>query len=419
RILSAETKEPRYVKPEERDQKPFKPLAPGERLLVPMKKEEKQQVYEKIKKIYQELQNGADFDDLAQKYSQVERPGEVIGPIVPEKSEKPVLPELVEAAKKTDEGKFSDIIETKHGYQIIKIVSKQEKRQTPFEQVKHRIISQETFKSRREYADNYLKDLLKKSPLVKTYPEVLADDKASTSAVVAEIGAEKITKLDFERKLARYIANKATAAEKLEELFRLPEFIRTVLPVEAKKLNLDKEESYIKAVTQMTIDMYANAYLQKKYQTEIKMDDEELKKYYKENLDKFTTPKQYKLRQILRKIHPQVYTLPAEEKEKLVQERIKELQEIRAKIKSVEDFAAMAKEYSEDPATKDKGGEVGYVPESYQKGFDGRLQQLKPGEVSEPFERGIFVYLIMVEDIKEPQVQPFDEVKQNVERYYR
>lgn len=419
RIVNADTGEPRYVKPEEREEKLFKPLRPGEKLLVPMKEKEKQEVYEKMKKIYEELKGGADFDELAKKYSKVVSAEETGRTIIPEKWKRPISPALVEAAKKTPEGEFSEIIETTYGYQIIKIISKREKQIIPFEQVKERIIAQETMKERREYADTYIKELLKRSPLVKTYPEVLADEKASSVAIVAEIGDLKLSKVEIEQRLGSVAPDKDAAIAQLEGLARLPEVLRIILPAEAKRLKVDKEKEFNSALRQVEIEVYAGAYMEKLFEREIKPTDEELKKYYESNPDKFTTPKQYKLRQILRKIHPQLHTLSEEEREKVVKERIAELEEVRKKIKSVEDFATMAKEHSEDPATKDKGGEVGYVIERYQRGFDGRLEKLKPGEVSEPFEFGAFVYLIMVEDIKEAQLQPFDEAKENVEAFYR
>jgi peptidyl-prolyl cis-trans isomerase SurA len=63
------------------------------------------------------------------------------------------------------------------------------------------------------------------------------------------------------------------------------------------------------------------------------------------------------------------------------------------KLKSGEDFGALAEEYSEDPSGKN-GGDLGYVKKSYlDKKFVDVLEKMKPGDVSEPFwtESGLHI----------------------------
>lgn len=51
-----------------------------------------------------------------------------------------------------------------------------------------------------------------------------------------------------------------------------------------------------------------------------------------------------------------------------------------------EDFAALAKQHSEDPGSKNAGGDLGFQPPGvFAPEFQVRLDQLKPGEVSPPF----------------------------------
>lgn len=75
--------------------------------------------------------------------------------------------------------------------------------------------------------------------------------------------------------------------------------------------------------------------------------------------------------------------------------------DILQKIKNGEDFAKLAKEYSTDPGSKDKGGDLGYfprgvmVPEFEKAAFD-----LKVGEISEPVKSKFGYHIIKVEDIK-------------------
>ncbi len=51
-----------------------------------------------------------------------------------------------------------------------------------------------------------------------------------------------------------------------------------------------------------------------------------------------------------------------------------------------EDFAELAKQYSDDPGSKNNGGDLGYQPPGvFAPEFQVRIDQLKPGELSPPF----------------------------------
>jgi peptidyl-prolyl cis-trans isomerase SurA len=60
--------------------------------------------------------------------------------------------------------------------------------------------------------------------------------------------------------------------------------------------------------------------------------------------------------------------------------------DIYERIGKGEDFAALAKQYSDDPGSKQGGGDLGFQPPGvFAPEFQVRLDQLKPGEVSPPF----------------------------------
>jgi foldase protein PrsA len=73
-------------------------------------------------------------------------------------------------------------------------------------------------------------------------------------------------------------------------------------------------------------------------------------------------------------------------------------EEVLAKVKAGEDFATLAKEYSEDPGSKDKGGEYTFkrgvmVPEFEETAFS-----MKDGEVSEIIETSFGYHIIKLEE---------------------
>ncbi len=70
----------------------------------------------------------------------------------------------------------------------------------------------------------------------------------------------------------------------------------------------------------------------------------------------------------------------------------------KAEIKNGKDFAAAAKEYSDDETTKDKGGELGFLVSKSDRNIPPQtaevLFNLKPGEVSEVIDLGYGLEII-------------------------
>lgn len=91
---------------------------------------------------------------------------------------------------------------------------------------------------------------------------------------------------------------------------------------------------------------------------------------------------------------------PAEKPKTLTKEEArKKAEELLARARKGEDFAKLAKENSDDPGSKDKGGEYDFfahgkmVPE-----FEKAAFALKPGEISEPVETQFGYHIIKLEE---------------------
>jgi parvulin-like peptidyl-prolyl isomerase len=63
--------------------------------------------------------------------------------------------------------------------------------------------------------------------------------------------------------------------------------------------------------------------------------------------------------------------------------------DIRAKIVAGEDLATLAKEYSQDAASKDKGGEFGTIPENASGDFRNAALALQENEISQPVKDAV------------------------------
>ncbi len=89
--------------------------------------------------------------------------------------------------------------------------------------------------------------------------------------------------------------------------------------------------------------------------------------------------------------------------------------EIADKLAKGGDFAALAKEYSEDPGSKENGGNLGYfghgqmVPE-----FETAAFALEKGKISAPIKSPFGFHIIKLEDKRMRQPPPFDAVKDRI-----
>ncbi len=120
--------------------------------------------------------------------------------------------------------------------------------------------------------------------------------------------------------------------------------------------------------------------------TAIKLDQSEIQKYYDENKDKFKMAE----RAILRFV--EFPKAPSKEDEEKVKSRLLEIRDLALKG---EDFDTLAREYSEDPASKKNGGDLGWLKKgSIKQPFDEVIFNLKPGELSEPVKLEYNWYLI-------------------------
>jgi peptidyl-prolyl cis-trans isomerase D len=87
-------------------------------------------------------------------------------------------------------------------------------------------------------------------------------------------------------------------------------------------------------------------------------------------------------------------------------------EDVLKQLRAGGNFAALAKKYSEDPGSKEQGGELGMlqhgvtVPE-----FDKTAFALSPGQLSEPVKTQFGYHIIQTEEKQTAHTKPFDEVK--------
>lgn len=131
----------------------------------------------------------------------------------------------------------------------------------------------------------------------------------------------------------------------------------------------------------------------------------EVEKYYTEHLKEFETPRQVRASHVLVPV-PQTGGSEAEDKA-----RAKAADVIR-RVQAGEDFGKVAGEMSEDPGSKGKGGDLGWVSKGEMvPQFEQALFKLKKGELTpEPVRTPFGFHAIKAVDVKEESRKPLREV---------
>jgi len=141
----------------------------------------------------------------------------------------------------------------------------------------------------------------------------------------------------------------------------------------------------------------------------LEVTDEDIKKAYETGIKMYTDPEQVHALHILIKV---AENAPQAE----VDAAMKKAEEALKKVQKGEDFAAVAKQYSDDTATKEKGGDLGF----FRKGvmvpkFEEVAFSLKPGQITQkPVRTAFGFHVIKVLEHKPEHVKPLEEVKDQI-----
>ncbi|MGB7203911.1 MAG: peptidyl-prolyl cis-trans isomerase [Anderseniella sp.] len=184
------------------------------------------------------------------------------------------------------------------------------------------------------------------------------------------------------------------------------------------------EDSYDRLLTagneseleEVRLDVLAQMMEQEEVDDQIEVTDEELQTYYDQNQSMFVAPPQSRIRQILIRLGQ------TEDERKRAWDKANEAykQVAPGLFQQGEDFADVARQYSEDEATAGNGGEVaGWISEGVdllseltEHPLHQQVLSLSVGDISAPFEWDGAIYIIQVIERKEPEPLVFDGIKE-------
>lgn len=133
--------------------------------------------------------------------------------------------------------------------------------------------------------------------------------------------------------------------------------------------------------------------------------------FYEKNPDRFKEPEQVRASHILIGIQQDADAAAR------AQARAK-AEGILKQVKAGKDFAALAREHSEDTGSAVTGGDLGFFPQGKMVGpFNDVAFSLKPGATSEVVETQFGFHIIKVEQKLPARTVPLDEVRSQVEQF--
>ena len=229
----------------------------------------------------------------------------------------------------------------------------------------------------------------------KTYEDTLRDMVLQTM-----IGSEVVYQQAEKDKVA------PTEKQIQEQIDSFNESIKddTDYQAELKKMGIDEE--FLKF--QFARDL-ANSNLQEKFEEDTKISENDMKKYYEDNKDDFYTDT-VTASHILIKTQDDEGNELSDTKKK---EAKKKAEEVLAKVKAGEDFAELAKEYSEDSSAS-SGGDLG----TFGRGqmvteFEDAAFAMNAGEISDIVQTEYGYHIIKVTDRVNKQ-ESYEDVKDKI-----
>ncbi len=254
----------------------------------------------------------------------------------------------------------------------------------------------------------------------------LHDINREAQPVISE--AEKKAVLDdaarsrFRRAALDRLIEKRLTEQKIKELgIRVSdEEIRQAIDDVRKQNNITTQESLLAALAAqgLSFEQY-RARLQEQIEklklvsmevrAKIQVGESEIRDYYSANLAKYSEEESFRARHIFFK------TGAKASPEEIERARSTALL-VLADAKGGKDFAELAKKFSEDPAARKDGGDLG----SFKKGdmqpeLEKTILSLKPGEVSDLVATPIGFHIIRLEARVPGTSKPFDSVKGDIE----
>ncbi|MDH4222378.1 MAG: peptidylprolyl isomerase [candidate division Zixibacteria bacterium] len=229
-------------------------------------------------------------------------------------------------------------------------------------------------------------------------------------SIAARVNGEIISGEELKNKLVS--TNFVTKNNKEEEQKKKREALEdlitdNIVDQMTAKLDLSQDKDWQQKKLKHDLEYLVGFMYIKEITENVQVQDSEVVSYYEENKkNMFTNPEQYKVSHILVTID----TLQKGNPEKAESAALEKIDSLYRRASDGEDFGALARSFSADERTGQKGGELGYLPKGRMiKEFEEQVTSLDSGEVSKPFRTKYGYHIIQYTDKKPEEVVEFNQ----------
>ncbi len=276
------------------------------------------------------------------------------------------------------------------------------------------------------------------APPVKPVPAQLPD-------VLAKVNGESITKADLEKAVQTVEAQNGAAVppDQRDRVYRgvLEQLVSFRLLIQETKVRnisvldteLDarmaqirsqfpSEEAFKQTLAQQKMspeqlradartEMLVTKMLQAEIESNVAVTPAQVQDFYEKNPDRFKQGERVRASHILLRLPEQ-----ADEAAKAAV-KVKAT-DVLKQVRAGKDFAALAKQYSEDPGSAPGGGDLNYFQKGQMVGpFDAAVFAMKVGDVSDLVETQFGFHIIKLTDKQTERAVPLDEVRSQIQQF--
>lgn len=230
------------------------------------------------------------------------------------------------------------------------------------------------------------------------------------ATVIAKVGDTKIVYGDLNKLIKMMPPSYQAMFSSTEQVNNLlqRQIDNTLFAQEARRLKVDKDPDVQYKIEEFTKGILTQSLLEQTVNKNIAVTDQEIKQYYDANTSEFQMAERVKASHIL-------IAVPADASESVKKEKKARAEEVLAKIKKGEDFAELAKQYSDDAATKNRGGVIGFFSKgSKEAAFEEAVAKLKKDEVSSPVLTSKGYDIIKVLETKAAETKSLEESRNRI-----
>ena len=369
---------------------------------------------EKANFYYQEIKNGKTFEELAPKAFKDPRLAKSGGDMGYSSWEDMELP-LSEAGQKLKVGEISKPVMSRSGWYIIKVEDRfcppysENNYNNEHKKLKWIVTHRKKMKAIREYTDELLEELNISynepvlEALMKEVPsnssltdEAFADYGLSENQLVATVDGQPWTLGTFHDKAQWTSLRQKRSVKDVAGLKRFIEgmAVRDVLLKKAYTEGIQTQS--LQKKIQKQFELYLIEKMNRQIMDTVRVSEKEAMVYYERFKDQF------------------VFSPMADVREILV-DSPKTAENLAERVRSGENFATLAQEYSLRKRAAERGGELGYGTKA-QYGMHGdKIFSMKIGEICGPLKNDSYYIIIQIIGFRPSQQKTFEQAKAEIE----